>query len=211
MRKKLGRAVTRIYQRLGRPDQFRSTWLRALYRDAYNIDVGLYSYGCFDRDRFNPNMTIGRYCSFSSTCRRVNANHGLEYLSLHPFFYSERIGFASEGGFTRTHCSIEDDVWMGHNAIILPNVTHIGRGAAIAAGAVVTKNVPAYAVVAGVPAKVVRQRFDEETVAAIEKTRWWELDESRLKALHREHPDAFRDPAKNRSRLAEIADGLWNS
>lgn len=211
MKKKLNRAIARIYQKLGRPDQFRSTRLRALYRQAYNIDVGLYSYGCFDRDRFNPNMTIGRYCSFSSSCRRVNANHGLEYLSLHPFFYSEKIGFTSASSFTRTHCTIEDDVWIGHNVIILPNVTHIGRGAALAAGAVVSKNVPPYAVVAGVPAKVVRNRFDDVTIAAIEKTRWWELDEARLNALHRQYPQAFRSPADHHDQLAEIAAAIWGS
>ena len=63
---------------------------------------------------------------------------------------------------------------MGHNAAIAPSVSQIGRGAVIAAGAVVTCDVPRYAVVAGVPAAVVRYRFTPEIIAEIEATRWWE-------------------------------------
>jgi virginiamycin A acetyltransferase len=90
-------------------------------------------------------------------------------------------------------------------------VTHIGRGAALAAGAVVSKNIPAYAVVAGVPAKTVRSRFDETTIGAIENTRWWNLDEASLKTFHRKYPEAFSSPADHHDQLADIADAIRSS
>lgn len=205
MSAKFDRALARIYHKVFRPDQFRDRTLRNLYKKAYDIDAGLYSYGCFDRDRFNPHVTIGRYCSFSNSCRRINANHGLDNMSMHPFFYNERMGFRENAHFERARCVIEDDVWIGHNAILLARVTRVGRGAAIAAGAIVTGDVPPYALVAGVPGKVVRYRFAPEVIEAIEATRWWELDETQLKQVSSAFPDAFADPTNNIERLAEVA------
>ena len=117
----------------------KSRFLRKAFRQGYNIKVGEYSYGCFDRDRFTPNMTIGGYCLFSRSCRRVNANHMLNFLSLHPYFYNTKFGVVAQEQVERFHCQIGDDVWVGHNVVILPTITAIGRGAVLAAGAIVTK------------------------------------------------------------------------
>ena len=152
---RLYRLSARIYLSFFRLDEMKSRFLRKAFRQGYNIEVGEYSYGCFDRDRFTPNMTIGRYCSFSRSCRRVNANHMLNFLSLHPYFYNTKFGVVAQEQVERFHCQIGDDVWVGHNVVILPTVTSIGRGAVLAAGAIVTKNVPSYSIVAGVPAKVI--------------------------------------------------------
>jgi acetyltransferase-like isoleucine patch superfamily enzyme len=151
-----------------------SIFLRKIVKKYHGIDVGLFSYGCFDPKRFAPGTTIGRYCSFAPTCYRFNGNHGISYLTTHPFIYNIRFGIVAKESISRTNCIIEDDVWVGHNAIILPSVGNIGRGAIIAAGAVVTKDVPRYAVIAGNPAKVIKYRFNEETIEKIEKTLWWE-------------------------------------
>lgn len=195
MKKKLIRIAARLYKRFLLRNEMESTLLRRLFRKAYDIDVGMHSYGCFDRDRFNPGMKVGRYCSFSDSCRRFNANHGIDYLMLHPYIYNPKLGMVPREPFERTRCEIEDDVWVGHNATILPSVGKIGRGAVIAAGAVIARDVPRYAVMAGVPARVVKMRFPPEIVEKIESSRWWELEREGVARLLAEHPDWIHDPA----------------
>ncbi|WP_000980277.1 CatB-related O-acetyltransferase [Vibrio mimicus] len=174
--------MMRIYQILflvGRKiglSEFESNFLRFLFKKLYNTDVGMYSYGCFDPLRIPPNSKIGRYCSFSRTCQFLNANHPLEDISLHPFFYNSLLGYVDKDGVSRTEFDIGDDVWIGHNATIVASCKIIGRGAVIAAGAVVTKDIPAYAVVAGVPAKIIRYRFDAKKKMQIEASKWWLKD-----------------------------------
>lgn len=194
MNKRIASLLCRVLLRSGAVDEFESVLLRRLFLAAYNIEVGAYSYGCFDRDRFTPNMTIGRFCSFSRSCRRINANHGIRNLALHPFLYNPKFGVVAHDAADRSHCTISDDVWVGHNALILPGVEDIGRGAVIAAGAVVTKDVPAYSIVGGVPARIIGMRFDAETIEKIEDSNWWKLDLQSLSRLFRSNPDWFHRP-----------------
>lgn len=88
---------------------------------------------------------------------------------------------------------IGHDVWIGANAIILGGI-RLGQGAVVGAGAVVTKDVEPYAIVGGIPARVIRYRFSPETIRAIESTNWWEADETLLarNAHLFRHPDQFR-------------------
>lgn len=157
-------------------NEFESKCLRFFFKKLYNTDIGLYSYGCFDPLRIPENSKIGRYCSFSRTCQFLNANHPLEEVSLHPFFYNSLLGYVEKDRVSRTSFEVGDDVWIGHNAIIVASCKKIGRGAVIAAGAVVTKDVPAYAVVAGVPAKIIKYRFEEQKQKQIESSQWWLKD-----------------------------------
>ena len=78
--------------------------------------------------------------------------------------------------------------------MILPSCKHIGRGAIIGAGSVVSRNVPAYAIVVGNPAKKLRDRFQPDLIAALEESRWWELDAGNLRALVRSNPDLLFHP-----------------
>lgn len=175
--------------------QLTSMSLRARYKKIYGIEIGLYSYGCFDRKRIPSGTIIGRYCSFASTAFLFNGNHGLGFLTLHPFAYNRALGLVPEETIVRSHCVVEDDVWVGHNAIITPSVKFVGRGSVIAAGAVVTRDVERYSIVAGNPARRIRMRFDESIISKIESTCWWEWDRTELARKIIEQPSLIYDPA----------------
>jgi virginiamycin A acetyltransferase len=151
-----------------------STTIREIFQRYHKIDIGMYSYGgCFTQGCVPAETRIGRYCSFASEFTILNGNHPARFKSLHPFFYNPRLGYVTELLITRSKLLIENDVWVGHGAIILPSVTRIENGAIIGAGSVVTKNVPPYAVVAGNPAKIIKYRFDQETINELQKAQWW--------------------------------------
>lgn len=192
---RLLRLIERLRLRLWLKDQFESEALRRWFSEKHGVEVGAYSYGCFDPERIPRGTLIGRYCSFATTATILNADHPLGYLSLHPYLYNPQCGLVPRETIERTACVIEDDVWIGHNAVITAGCRRIGRGAAIAAGAVVTRDVAAYTLVAGVPARPLRQRFDEETIDRIEASRWWELNREELRQLIERAPDFVYRPA----------------
>lgn len=169
---------------------------------AHGVTIGLDSYGCFDLARVPPGVTIGRYCSFAASARIFLRNHGVGFLGLTAYFYNEALDVVEESPIPAATLTIGDDVWIGHNAILLPGVGSIGRGAVIGAGAVVTRPVPAYAIVAGNPARIVRMRFDAATIDRIEATRWWEGTPDDLRRLVRDRPDLVFDPASHFGREA---------
>jgi virginiamycin A acetyltransferase len=175
-------------------EELESTALRDDYRKA-GVEIGLYSYGCFDRGRVPSGVSIGRYCSFAPTAQIFLRNHGIEFVGLTAYLYNATLGVVDRDTIDYLNCIISDDVWVGHNATLLAGVRTVGRGAVIAAGAVVTKPVPAYAIVAGNPARVIRMRFDPDTIAAIEALRWWEFDPPALRALVQENPQMVFSPA----------------
>jgi len=187
--------LKKIYLRHLMKDEFNSLKLREYFQRTHNIKIGLYSYGCFDLKRIPKGTTIGRYCSFSPTSAIFSGNHGLTYLTLHPYIYDPALGFVTSEKIKRNHCIVEDDVWFGHNSIITPSVTRVGRGSVIAAGAVVTKDVPRYAIVAGNPAKVIKYRFDDELIEKIENSKWWKMDNLSLKQLMNSKPDKVYFPS----------------
>ena len=171
----------RLVVRLNR-DEYESLPLRAYFRRHYGIDIGLYSFGGFDRWRLPPGTKIGRYCSLAKSVRFVDANHPSDALSSHPFFYEARRGVIAADNLEPRPQIVEDDVWIGHNVTVTPGCHVIGRGAIIGAGAVVTADVPRYAVVMGMPGRVVRLRFDADTIAILEASAWWRLDKAALAA-----------------------------
>ncbi|WP_294330719.1 Pnap_2097 family protein [uncultured Sphingomonas sp.] len=180
--------IDRLSVRFAKDGQYESIALRKRFQKRYGIDVGMYTIGAFDRWRIPPGTTIGRYSSIAGSARLVEANHAVDRLTTHPFLYLPEFGIVDHDLET-TPQIIGDDVWIGHNATILPGCRHIGRGAVIGAGSIVMTDVPAYAIFSGVPAKLVRFRFPAEVRAAIEKTRWWELDKAALTAGLKAVPD----------------------
>ncbi len=192
-----------------RRDPFENRELRRWFLERHRIDVGLYSYGCFDPWRMPGPLVIGRYCSIAKTVRSAPINHPFEALSTHPALYERKFGVVPDDIRYDDPQVIEDDVWIGHNAVILPSCRRIGRGAIVGAGAIVTRDVPRYTIVAGNPAKVLRERFSTELQAALEASRWWTLDLAGLRELVRANPDLVFHPTTARVRdgfgLAEAA------
>lgn len=126
---------------------------------------------------------IGKFCSIASNIIIGPGEHPLNYLSSSPFFYMEDLGFRK--GVSEVFikpCEIGNDVWIGSNVFIRSGIK-IGDGAVIGAGAVVTKDVPPYAVVVGVPAKILKYRFDEKMIEELLELKWWELDNKIIKTL----------------------------
>ena len=157
--------------------QFYSLTIRRILAHYHNIEIGLYSYGgCFDLANIHPRTKIGRYCSFADGVRVSHANHPITFRSVHPFFYLPDCGYVEEESIKRGSIEIGNDVWIGWNAIILAGVKRIGDGAVIGAGAVVTSDIPDYAVVAGNPARVIKFRFPEHIQESIQRSKWWDKD-----------------------------------
>lgn len=118
-----------------------------------SIEVGDYVF-IGDKAHFYANIRIGHFVMFADKVTIVGGDHRFDVVGI-PTRFSGR------DGLDELLTVIEDDVWVGHGAIILAG-TKVGRGAVVAAGAVVTKDIPPYAVVAGVPAKLLRYRFDAQ-------------------------------------------------
>jgi len=170
--------------------------LREIFKYYHDIEVGMYSYGCFNADAVGPLTIIGRYCSIAKGVSIFHANHPLMHKSLHPFFYNPCFGFVKSEKIVRKSIVIGHDVWIGQNAIITPSVNRIGNGAVIGAGAVVTKNVPDFSVVAGNPAGIVKYRFDQETMTKINQSEWWLGDIQELLKSINEFTGPFCTPSK---------------
>jgi phosphonate metabolism protein (transferase hexapeptide repeat family) len=129
---------------------------------------------------------IGKFCSIASHVRINPGNHPVWRAALHHFTYRSRsydLRREDDQDFfdwRRSHpVELADDVWIGHGAILLPGVK-IGTGAAVGAGAVVTKDVPPFTIVAGVPAKPLRRRVPPEVEEALMRIRWWDWTHEQL-------------------------------
>ena len=132
-------------------------------------------------------LVIGKFCSIACGAKFLftSANHTLRSLSTYTFpIFFEEWGLdkkcVANAWDNKGDIVIGNDVWIGYEAVILSGVT-VGDGAIIGARAVVTKDVPPYAIVVGVPAKIIRKRFDEDTIAKLGRLRWWDWDREKIK------------------------------
>ena len=131
-------------------------------------------------------LVIGKFCSIACGAKFIftSANHTLSSLSTYPFpiFFEEwglDIKNVTKAWDNKGDIVIGNDVWIGYEAVILSGVT-IGDGAIIGTRAVVTKDVPPYTIVGGVPAKPIRKRFSEETIASLLEIKWWNWSKEQI-------------------------------
>jgi acetyltransferase-like isoleucine patch superfamily enzyme len=148
--------------------------------------LGAYSY--VQSGTMIVNSEVGPFCSIAGGATIGLAAHPTHMVSTSPVFYDREQPLPTF--FTRERLFVANlprttlgaDVWVGQGAMIKAGVT-IGTGAVIGAGAVVTKDVPPYSIVTGVPARIVRERFDPDVCQRLLATRWWELPATRLSEL----------------------------
>jgi acetyltransferase-like isoleucine patch superfamily enzyme len=164
--------------------------------------LGAFSY-CVSR--LEPTMRIGRYCSIAGGVGQIPGGHPTDWVSSSPFSHHPHPlhGFADylkDRGVSRYRLhpfdlgsapiEIGNDVWIGDSAVLKPGIT-IGDGAIVAMRAMVSRDVPPYAIVGGLPAKLIRHRFPEELAERIRQTEWWRFGPDVLQALDVRKPENF--------------------
>lgn len=146
-----------------------------------NVQIGRGTYGSPTILLFTDEdcVDIGNYTSIGPEVMIVaGGNHDFQKVSTYPL--KQLIGGGPPEATSKGPVRIGHDVWLGSRVMVLSGVT-IGNGAVIAAGSVVVKDIPAFAIAAGVPAKVLRYRFDKETIKKLEEIAWWEWTEKKIK------------------------------
>lgn len=165
--------------------RLRKALIRALSPRYRGIKTGLFVY-------IDNNSVVGKYCFFGDYTQVTKASIG-NYCSVgvsviigpgshdYTMFSTSSAAIESQNysNLTKQDCIIGHDVWIGSQSVILRGV-EVGNGCIIAAGSVVTKDVPPYSIVAGVPAKIIKMRFDKKQIEQIQNSKWWELPQEAI-------------------------------
>lgn len=161
-----------------------------------NVSIGRYTYGLTKNSIMRPTkeapVLIGNFCSFApGVVILAHADHSTKNVTTYPmktlfcnFLNTENFDFewTNHDAITKGSVNIGHDVWVGQNVLILSGVT-IGSGSVIGAGSVVTKDIPPYAIAVGNPAKVIKFRFSDEIIKALNKLEWWNFSDEAITAL----------------------------
>lgn len=182
------------------PNEYKTSCFIKNVIKAPNIHVGDYTYYddtqdptgfeknnvLFNYPEFGDQLIIGKFCSIASGTQFImgSANHRISSVTTYPFqvfggAWSERTPSHLSQLPLKGDTVIGNDVWLGRESVIMPGV-HIGDGAIVAAYSVVTKDVPAYAVVGGNPARLIKKRFDDELIDLLLKIKWWDFEPEKL-------------------------------
>lgn len=166
-------------------------------RGTYGSDLRIHEFG------EGATLEIGAFCSIAGGVQIfLGGEHRLDWVTTYPFNVLWPAGRQIRGHpRSKGNVTIGNDVWIGAEAVILSGVT-IADGAAVGARSVVTRDVPAYTLVAGNPARTVRKRFDDETIEALRTLRWWQWDDTRIAEmmpyLLNDNPQALIRAARGR-------------
>jgi phosphonate metabolism protein (transferase hexapeptide repeat family) len=151
------------------------------------LEVAMGDYSYVVNDSQITYTTIGKFCSIAAMTRINPGNHPMQRATQSHFTYRSSAYFPGEPDEAeffdwrrQHHVHIGHDVWIGHGAVILPG-RKIGTGAVVAASAIVTKDVPAYTIVGGNPARVIRRRFTENVADRLANLAWWNWDRGQLR------------------------------
>lgn len=177
----------------------------------------LWSMGAFSYSQSSlpPETETGRYCSIANAVTAFNSEHPVSWVSVSPFSYNpdaapifrQAIEDSPEGALyrpeawddrSRAPIRLGHDVWIGQHVQLKKGI-RIGNGAVVAAGAVVTADVEPYAVVGGVPARLLRRRFDDATVERLERAQWWRYNFTGFHGLDPAHVGRFLDGLEERA------------
>lgn len=173
--------------------------LRPYLDEGFPISIGRGSYGAprlfWSKGDFGHRLAIGSFCSIAEDVGIFIGKHGrhtVDYVSTYPFGLvfgraAGKVASRTEAG--NLGVEIGNDVWIGRSALIMSGVT-IGDGAVVAARALVNKDIPPYAVVGGMPAKLIKYRFSESTIEKLLRLRWWEWPDEVIA----EHQGFFQTP-----------------
>ena len=162
------------------------------------VRVGDFSYGDLNVVTFSVHhiLTVGRFVSIAgNTTFLLDTEHYFNNVSTYPFKVKMLQTQTSES-FGKGDIIVDDDVWIGYGATIMSGV-HIGQGAVVAAGAVVTKDIPPYAIVGGVPAKVIKYRFEQGMIEELLKIDYGKLSKDDVER----HIQELYEPLKDKSQL----------
>lgn len=148
-----------------------------------NVIIGDYSYGFFDVLEWDDKtkLKIGKFCSIAADVMfLLGGEHRKDFISTYPFnALMESFNHIEGHPASKGDIIVGNDVWIAHGAKILSGVT-IGDGAIIAANSLVTKDIPPYAIAMGSPAKVVKYRFDEDTIEKLLEIKWWDFEDEEI-------------------------------
>jgi len=174
----------------------RVTYIKAMLENCHNVEVGDYTY--FDGQNFKEHVThhydfigdkliIGKFCQIGRNVEFImnGANHQMNAVSTYPFYifqgWEQNPPLKNDLPY-KGDTIIGNDVWIGQNVTFLPGV-HVGNGCIIGANAVVASNIPAYCVVVGNPAKIIKKRFDDEMIELLEKLKWWDRTPNEIQKI----------------------------
>lgn len=156
--------------------------------DLLRAKVG--DYTIIEKNAIIHDVEIGKFCEISWHCSMGGDNHNYKLPSIHHFYWHPQFGFEEKQDtlgkknfykkLFSEECSIGNDVWVGSGVTVNRKV-RVGNGAILASGCVVTSDVPAYAIMGGVPARIIKFRFDEKTIERMLKIAWWDWPISILK------------------------------
>lgn len=186
------------------PDARIEAYAHILFGMTFPMAMGAFSYTC---GQIKPNLRIGRYCSIANNVDQLGGGHPTDWVTSSPFTHNPQpmgafAEYLTDIGVTRFNLydfdqgsapiEIGNDVWIGEHARLKPGIK-IGDGAIVATRAIVTHDVPPYAIVGGMPGRVIRYRFPEDVIERIRATSWWRYGPEVIQPLDPRDPVGFAD------------------